>query len=822
MKALHAALERRSGYVAALAVLFAAGLYLRFPWPVPEWFHVDERAFILHPLGFWSGDFNPHFFNYPTLHFYLASALYYLYYLIAGESFSSFVAYRYFVDGGDLIGLARGLNSVLSALTGVVCALIGRRLYGLWGGLWAGVFFAALPLSVRFAHLAIVDVPQALWGALALYFAMRVAEEGRPRDALWGGVLVGLSLATKYPGALAFVPLGLACGLRFGWLGWPLWGSGVLSLAVFSLCSPYVWLDWSAAWTAITAMGSEHVLDAAHASEVSALWHHVRYNLRYGIGLLGLVGLVGGAVVGWRGYRWAEWVLVAGLLSWALLLALSSSVFMRYALPLTPLVVLLWVRGLWLLAQRSSWFWALGLILLAEPLYGTLQTRALLSGSDTRVMAQRWIADNAPPGTYLVHLNQGAGRVRAIHPGGIYIRQNWYLKYYTDSDLVAAYAELATRGDLPPLYVSLNPRTGVGVSSEDFAAAPSHGLLIDYRHPLVQPDTSPDSEALVRRVRWAEEFAPGRAEQTVYDAVDWYFLPIGNFSAVERTGPHIRIGVLPAKIGKKPIPMEDFFALLRDLLLAQQSFGQGDQDRALALYESVWSVPFSLDDTLPPEYMYDLVVNMGLVYSRRGDLERTVQLWQKGIELKPEYAELYNNLGTTYARMNRPKEAVAIWEQALALEPDQASTHYNMGNAYYGEKAYEQAIAAWSRAVDLDDQYTKVHYNIGNAHFNMNQLAPALVAYERAVVHDPENADLHYNIAQVYIKQDDPERAIQALRRSLEYKQDPGAYYQLGALYAQRGHAREARLSFGRLLQLAPDHPKADIAREALGSVENP
>ena len=145
-----------------------------------------------------------------------------------------------------------------------------------------------------------------------------------------------------------------------------------------------------------------------------------------------------------------------------------------------------------------------------------------------------------------------------------------------------------------------------------------------------------------------------------------------------------------------------------------------------------------------------------------------------------------------------------------------------MGTAYYREQAYDQAIDAWSRALDLDDQYPKVHYNIGNAHFNMNQLAPALVAYERAVVHDPENADLHYNIAQVYIKQDDPERAILSLRRSLEYKQDPGAYYQLGALYAQRGHAREARLSFGRLLQLAPDHPKADIAREALGSVENP
>jgi|TARA_B110000495_G_C23033200_1_gene616029 hypothetical protein len=46
------------------------------------WSHGDEWAFIIHPLGFWSGDFNPHFFNYPTFQLYINSALYYLYYLL--------------------------------------------------------------------------------------------------------------------------------------------------------------------------------------------------------------------------------------------------------------------------------------------------------------------------------------------------------------------------------------------------------------------------------------------------------------------------------------------------------------------------------------------------------------------------------------------------------------------------------------------------------------------------------------------------------------------------------------------------------------------
>ncbi|MEE3259442.1 MAG: hypothetical protein VX293_09540, partial [Candidatus Latescibacterota bacterium] len=85
-----------------IGALFAFALLLRWPWPGPQWQHVDERAFILHPLGFWGGDFNPHFFNYPTLHFYLSSALYYLYYLIFSvQSRADFLAYHYFVGGAE-------------------------------------------------------------------------------------------------------------------------------------------------------------------------------------------------------------------------------------------------------------------------------------------------------------------------------------------------------------------------------------------------------------------------------------------------------------------------------------------------------------------------------------------------------------------------------------------------------------------------------------------------------------------------------------------------------------------------------------------------
>ena len=810
---------KRVSFYLGLLALFVWALYLRWPLPAPEWQHVDERAFILHPLGFWSGDLNPHFFNYPTLHFYLASALYYLYYL-SGDfvSLDAFVAYRYFVDGGDLIEWVRGFNSVLSALTGGVCALIGRRLYGAWGGWMAGGLFSVLPLSVRFAHLAIVDVPLAWWSLLALYFAVRVVEDGRMRDVLWGGLFAGLAMATKYPGGLAWVPVGLACGWRFGWLRGPFWWSGLTVAAVFVVCSPYVLLDWSSAWGSIAAMGSEHMMGEGHGGEGTALWHHLRYNLRYGVGLLGLLGLVGGLALRWRSYRRSEWLVVAALASWLVLLGVSSSVFMRYALPLGGLVVVLWVRGLMVLGGPVWWRWVLVVVLGAEPLYGAYQTRSLLVGEDTRIMAQQWIEENAPPGTYLVHFNSGAGRLRAIHPGGIYIRQNYYLKYYSASDLIRSYSDLAEREDLPPLYVSLNARAGVDVSADDFAEAPSHGLIVDYRHPLTQADKSADRKALVELGQWAVEFDPGAAVgEAVYDAVDWYFLPIGSFGGLERTGPYIRIGFVPVKMGKKKIPMRSFFATIRDIFLAKEALKKGDEEKALELYRAVWSVPFSLDDTLSPEFMYDVLTNMGLAFSRRDELQRAAQFWRAAIALKPEDVEVYHNLGAIYAKMGQVDEALAMWDQTLAREPNRAHTYYNIGNALYGKGDLAGAVAAWSRTVDLDRDYHKAYYNLGNAYFKLKKFDRALSAYQRAAERDSDNSNIFYNIAQVHIERGDEEEAIRHLRQAIEHKvNDPEAYYQLGGLYYKLGKAREARLSFERFLQLAPDHPQADRVRQLL------
>ena len=804
-----------------LLLVLALGMWLRWPMPSPEWQHIDERAFIVHPLGFWSGDLNPHFFNYPTLHFYLASVLYYGYYLLADlGSVSEFVAYRYFVDGADLIGLVRGLNTILSSLTGVICALIARRLYGFWGGLWAGLLFAVLPISVRFAHFANVDVPLSLWSLIALFFSIRLVEEGRIRDAILAGISVGLATATKYPGILVFVPLGLACVLRFGWRGGAMWWSGLCVGGTFFICSPYVLVDWSMAVVSISAMGSEHLLSTAHGGMGSGLWHHLRYNLRYGIGLFGVLGLVAGLMVQIRSYRREEWVLLCGVMSWVVFLAVSSSVFMRYALPLAPLVVLLWIRGAVLLAQPLWVRWGLVLVLGAEPLYGAYQTRTLLGTEDTRIQAQHWLEENVPPGAYLIHLQHGAGRLKVVHPGSIYARQNHYRKYYTEEDLRRSYAHLAKHRDLPAFYISLDLRHGFDMVAEEFGQALSQGLLIDYQHPLIEAEQSAESKKLEMLSSWAVEFDPGAEQDAVFDSVDWYFAPIGSYAAVERTGPSLRLAIVPLLEGTRPIPMAKFFALLTDLMKAKNALEEGESALSLELYKKIWATPFSLDATLTPEFVFELLANMGLAHSLHGEHDESLKLWLKAIELKPEQADIHQRLGALYFDSDRHDEAIAAWQKVLDLEPSRVGTHYDLGRVLYAGKEYERAVAAWQQTIDLDPNFPEVYYNIGNALYQLRRYGLALGAYLKALDRDPQNREILSQVVRVQSEMGNGPEAIALLEKILvDGGPDTEVYYQLGDLYFQAGQWLKARTNFEQLLQRDPSYPNAGRVRHLLGEL---
>lgn len=148
--------------------------------------------------------------------------------------------------------VARVVTAVISLLTVVLIMRVGKMVGGWSLALLAGLLLAVMPLGVKYAHYAHVDVLAAFFMLAAVGAALRLWDSGALRWYVLTGALTGFALASQYYG------LAIGIVLLFAHLGWALrqprrWSAlrrpalllGLTAIPVaFFLASPWQVLAW--------------------------------------------------------------------------------------------------------------------------------------------------------------------------------------------------------------------------------------------------------------------------------------------------------------------------------------------------------------------------------------------------------------------------------------------------------------------------------------------------------------------------------------------------------------------------------------------------
>ncbi|MBT6145875.1 MAG: hypothetical protein HOH74_10610, partial [Gemmatimonadetes bacterium] len=179
--------------VGVLPLIVAAGLRA---WGIIHgelvW-HPDEIFMVVIPLGFFSGDLNPHQFHYPGAHFYLLGASYGLLFLLdlargTTGGLYEWVALHGLFEMERLRDLARWVSFAFSVGTVGLTGLIAGRLAGPSAASVAASALAVSVLHVRQSQVASVDSAMTFWFVAALWAALRLASDPRLRAYLLCGV----------------------------------------------------------------------------------------------------------------------------------------------------------------------------------------------------------------------------------------------------------------------------------------------------------------------------------------------------------------------------------------------------------------------------------------------------------------------------------------------------------------------------------------------------------------------------------------------------------------------------------------------------------
>ncbi len=414
--------SRRAAFLSGLAIVVLVAAVFRL-WAinfgVPLVTHPDEPNIVnpaLHIVQ--THDFDPHWFNYPSMIIYIEAAVIAVVHLAA----HIFGLSDRTVTVAEYVG-GRGIMAMSSIATVVLVGLISYRMAPRrkeFVGLTASGLLAVSTLHVKDSHYLKPDIPTAFFATLTLWFTLDALDHNRTRSWILAGAAVGMAASCKYTGAeVALVPaigLLLAAGSLRAFLGcWrTMLGVGGAAIGAFLIISPFTILDLHTFLSPVVGIVFEmrHYStghDGAEGSDnwfwyLKELWHH-----GFGPTLFPLVGvgLVAEALAWWKGDRRAALLVVFPVLYY-----LDSSRYVvrfdRQMIPILPYLAIIGAR--WTsqvrLPQRSiaipSILCVVLLAAFAVQAVHPYQLDQEMAKTDVRYLARDWIVSHVEPGSVIV------------------------------------------------------------------------------------------------------------------------------------------------------------------------------------------------------------------------------------------------------------------------------------------------------------------------------------------------------------------------------------------------------------------------------------
>ncbi len=410
----HEAIDMRRSVIGLTAVLVCAAA-LRF-WSlgsgIPFAVGADEPQIMERVVRMMkTGDFNPHFFHYPSLYIYAQLVVACVRFL-AGAMAGTFTSLNQ-AGASDFYAWGRAVTAILGTATVYLVYRIGMR-WGARHALLAAGLLAVMPNHVRESHYVLTDVPTTFFCALTFLLALRAMEKGTLGAMAWAGAAAGLAAGTKYNAIVVLVlPIIAVYSVpadRGPRLPGVLVAVGAAIAAVF-VVSPYTVLALPEFLNSFADLARSY---GTRAESSKAGWSVYLKHLRLGFGwpslllMLGGVGLALYRLVSGPGQaRFAMLLVFPVLYFW--LIATRDLIYARYLLPILPFLCLLVgiavISGVSLLrrfaiprAIRTTLITGLTVAALLPPAIQAVGFDLMIGKKSTYAVAYDWIASHVPPG----------------------------------------------------------------------------------------------------------------------------------------------------------------------------------------------------------------------------------------------------------------------------------------------------------------------------------------------------------------------------------------------------------------------------------------
>lgn len=228
--------------------------------------------------------------------------------------------------------------------------------------------------------------------------------------------------------------------------------------------------------------------------------------------------------------------------------------------------------------------------------------------------------------------------------------------------------------------------------------------------------------------------------------------------------------------------------------------------------------------------------NLGVVYMRRKQWDKALEMLEKAERLMPQVAGIRLNIGLAYYRQNEFLKAIPSFESVVHDQPDALQPRYLLGLCYFFAERWADASATleplWERESgrlaylyvlsnaahragqkELDERAAtqliklangspEYHLFVGKYYLNLEQYDMALTEFQAAAAANPSLPFVHFNLGLTYLKRQEYERARDEFLKDAAIEPDMGLDYdELGEVYSLMQDDNNAEKSYREALR---------------------
>ncbi|MDE6003949.1 MAG: tetratricopeptide repeat protein [Oscillospiraceae bacterium] len=212
----------------------------------------------------------------------------------------------------------------------------------------------------------------------------------------------------------------------------------------------------------------------------------------------------------------------------------------------------------------------------------------------------------------------------------------------------------------------------------------------------------------------------------------------------------------------------------------------------------------------------NLLESRAQIYYEQGNFDLSDADYREMIKIDPSEIMGYMGIGRNENAREHWDEAIAMFDKVINLSPEYSKVYSFRAESYLNLEKYLEAINDITKSLSIDND-AKAHHELFK--FPDNQTTLIMTKLKGMAVKNPHDAEWWYYIAQVYYDKKQYSEAIEALKKALEIDAYSGFIEMISDCYQELGEFSKALEYVNQALQMNPDDLdlislKADILGE--------